>query len=271
MILTVDTGATKTLLAVFDDGGNPRNEFRFPTPQDQNQYRQALLAAIEQRYDLAEIESVAVAVPGIVNPNGKVLWCGNLPWTDFELAKMLNDHLRRPVFVQNDANLAGLAEANAISPPPRLCLYLTISTGIGSGIILNGRLTEELSGSEAGHMLLNQHGGRVTWESFASGGAVYRHFDRYAYQISDPADWLIIAENLAAGLLALLPALQPDSLVLGGSIGEHFDRFKEALKGILEKELPPHIKKPQLQGARHGQEAVLYGCYYYARHRSTAD
>ncbi|RWZ79840.1 MAG: ROK family protein [Candidatus Chaera renei] len=269
MILTVDTGATKTLLAVFDDSGRPQNEYQFATPQDQNQYWQALQAAINDRFQPDGIRAIAVAVPGIVNQAGTVAWCGNLPWSDFELAELLRRQFGLPVVVANDANAAGLAEANAIEPVPALCLYLTVSTGIGSGIILSGRLPAELSGSEAGHMLLSKDDQLVSWESFASGRAIHEQFGRFAYEIESTEDWLKISENLSVGLLAILPVLQPDTVVLGGSIGEHFNKFGDALNGLINQKLPPHIKRPQILPTRYGKEAVLYGCYLYARNIQT--
>jgi glucokinase len=194
------------------------------------------------------------------------LWCGNLPWRDVKLGDALKPHYDCPILIENDANLAGLAEANALTPVPPLVLYLTVSTGIGSGIIVNGKLLPELSGSEAGHMLIWHNGRKYIWEDFASGSAIHKLYGKYAYDIESKAAWEDIAENIGRGLGVLIPALQPHTVVIGGSIGSHFDNYDKQLRDWLKQKLPENIRLPRILQAKHPQEAVIYGCYYYGVH-----
>ncbi|NCS83274.1 ROK family protein, partial [Candidatus Saccharibacteria bacterium] len=61
-----------------------------------------------------------------------------------------------------------------------------------------------------------------------------------------------------------IPVLQPDVIIIGGSIGTYFERYDSDLTAILKDKLPDHIGLPRLVQAQHPEEAVIYGCYYYA-------
>jgi glucokinase len=63
--------------------------------------------------------------------------------------------------------------------------------------------------------------------------------------------------------LAVIPTLQPDVIIIGGSIGTYYPRYSTDLKALLKERLPDHIPLPRLVQAKHPELAVLYGCYYY--------
>lgn len=266
MIVTVDTGGTKTLVAAFGKDGTPKHEHRFETPQNPHRYLDLLEQAIAISYDVKKIKAISVGVPGVVN-DGVIEWCGHLPWKQFKLKKALEERFKKPVFIENDANLAGLGEVAALTHVPRLALYVTISTGIGTGIILSGRLAPELSASEGGHVLIEYDGRLRTWESFASGSAIKQTHGKYAFEIDDERTWELIAHNIARGLLTIIPLLQPDDIIIGGSIGTHYRRYHDTVKALLKERLPEHIVRPTLHKAAHPQEAVIYGCYHHAVHQ----
>lgn len=263
MIVGVDTGGTKTLVARFSSSGQIEQQKQFLTAPDPDQYLAEVVAAIQEVTADQPLEGLAVGVPGIVK-DGVFIWGGNLPWQQFELKRRLSEHFSCPISIENDANLAGLSEANVLKPIPLCCLYLTISTGIGSGIILNGQLHPGLSASEPGHMVLNFDGEDKEWEDVASGRAIRETYGAFARDITDPAIWDKQADLLSRGLLVLIPALQPEVIVLGGSIGNYYERFEGTLNDILAKQLPSGILRPEIRQAAHPEEAVIYGCYYYA-------
>lgn len=262
MLLAVDTGGTKTLVAGFDRLGAPGPEYRFATPKDPEDYIAHLTEVIHEHYDIKKIDAVVIAIPGVVK-NNVVVWCQNLPWQDFDIAAALKVLLKCPIWLENDANLAGLAETRALPYQPLQSLYVTISTGIGTGIIINGRISSALSSSEAGHMLVEYDGKVRTWESFASGMAIKRTYGKYARDIHDIKVWKQIADKISRGFLALIPALQPDVIIIGGSIGTYYDRYASTLSRLLSEHLPDHIPLPEIRQAVHPEEAVIYGCYYY--------
>jgi len=266
MIIGVDIGGTKTLVASFE-GDVILAEARFATPHEPADFLADLVPHIQQQARGKRLQAICVAVPGIVDHyTGSIVRCGNLPWKNIGLRHELSQFFNCPIYLENDANLAGLAEAHALNPLPRLCLYITVSTGIGSGIIVNGRLLPALSGSEAGHMMLQHDNQLMQWEHFASGRALHERTNQMASQISDKAVWQDAAQRVGIGLLALIPALQPSVIVIGGSIGAYFEtRWQSELESYLETHMSSFIDIPPILQAQHPDEAVLYGCKQYAK------
>lgn len=264
MLVAVDTGGTKTLIAAFDRNGTIGQTIRFPTPASQDQYVTLLRETLQKNYGDKSVAAIVVALPGIIK-DGVAIWCNNLGWKDFDAQKALSGVLgKTPVLIENDANLAGLAETRALDPMPISSLYVTISTGIGTGIITSGRIDPGLRYSEGGRTLVEFDGMIREWESFASGKAIYATYGKFARDITSKRHWNQIADRISRGFLAVIPIIQPDIIIIGGSIGTYFKRYGHQLEAILQEKLPPHIPCPRLIQAKHPEEAVIYGCYYYA-------
>jgi predicted NBD/HSP70 family sugar kinase len=264
MIVAVDTGGTKTLIAGYTDDGVITTEYKFPTPQNTSDYIEQLKSHLLRLFADQPIDAVVVAIPGIVK-DGIAIWCNNLKWKNFDVASELKGILGgAPLYVENDANLAGLAETRQLKPMPRCVLYVTISTGIGSGIITEGIIDPALRYSEAGRALIEYNGEVREWESFASGKAIYHAFETFAKDIHSKQIWENIADRISRGFLAVIPILQPDAIIIGGSIGSYFSQYGDQLTAILREKLPDHIPLPTFSQAAHPEEAVIYGCYYYA-------
>lgn len=272
MIIGVDIGGTKTLVASFKNNTIDRED-RFVTSPDSEKFLADLMPLIASHAKRQRLEAISVAAPGIIDHHrGTVVRCGNLPWRDIPLRKVLKEAFDCPVFVENDANLAGLAEAHAMHPLPQSCLFLTVSTGIGSGIIINGRILPALSGSEAGHMMLRRSdGSHRQWQQYASGKALYERTGHMAYELESGRAWHEEASRVADGLLALIPTLQPSVVVIGGSIGAQLDiRWREPLEQILRDKMPHYIDIPPILQAGQPKDAVLYGCNIYAKEHLSA-
>jgi predicted NBD/HSP70 family sugar kinase len=264
MLVTVDTGGTKTLIAQFGQDGAIGETIKLPTPQDQDEYVALLRETLQKNYSDQPVEAIVVALPGIIK-DGVALWCNNLGWKNFDAHSALTGVLgKTPVLIENDANLAGLAETRVLDPMPTSSLYVTVSTGIGTGIITNGRIDPGLRHSEGGRMLIEFKGEMREWESFASGKAIYTAYGQFARDITSEQTWEEIADRISRGFLAVIPLIQPDIIIIGGSIGTYFERYGMLLETILQKHLPPHITCPRFIQARHPEQAVIYGCYYYA-------
>ncbi len=264
MIIAVDTGGTKTLIAGYSEDGKIVSEHKFPTPTDKNEYIKTLTTHLTAFFNPAQVDAIVVAMPGIVK-DGVAIWCNNLHWKNFNVADELKGILGgAPLFVENDANLAGLSETRQRSPMPMSSLYVTISTGIGSGVITGGKIDPGLRHSEAGRSLVEFDGMVREWETFASGKAIFTTYGKYARDIKSKRIWRKIADRISRGFLAMIPIIQPDIIIIGGSIGTYFKQYEADLKGILKEKLPPHIPLPKLVQAKYPEHAVIYGCYYYA-------
>jgi glucokinase len=264
MLITVDTGGTKTYVARFDKDGKIDKSIKFPTPSDQSDYVSLLRTTLQNDFSDSAVEALVIALPGIIK-DGVAIWCDNLGWANFNALEAFSDLFGdAPVLIENDANLAGLAETRALDPIPISCLYVTISTGIGTGFMTNGRIDPGLRRSEGGHMLIEFDNKIQEWEDFASGAAIRKQYNQYARDITLEATWNEIADRISRGFLVILPLTQPDIVVIGGSIGTYFDRYSAQLANILQQRLPKHIPLSQFAQAKHPEQAVSYGCYYYA-------
>lgn len=262
MIVAVDTGGTKTLVAAFNTDGTIVAEHKFPTPKDITAYLLELKSTIDAVTDEQIITCISVALPGTII-NGVLGHATNLGWSNIDVAALLNDVYDCPIVVENDANLAGLAEARSRTEIPRVCLYVTVSTGIGTGIITNGQIDTNFSTTEGGKIVLEHEGELKLWETFASGSAMKQRYGKLASEIEDEQTWNQVSRNIALGLLVHAPIIRPDIIVIGGGVGAHFEKFGSKVEAILRQ----HMKVkyvPELVEAVHPEEAVIYGCYYHA-------
>ena len=265
MIIAVDTGGTKTLIASFDKDGKMIDSIKYPTPTDKNEYIATLSEKINQKYELRNIDAIVVAIPGFI-VDGVVKWCGNLPWTDFDIKTSLNEIFTNiPILIENDAKLAALGSAKHLDKPTFSALYITISTGIGCGLVINGKLDEGMKYSEIGHIPLEYNGQISEWEKIASGSAIVRDYKKLASEIDSKETWKEIADKFTRGFLVIIPTIQPDVIMIGGSIGTHFNKYRTFLIENITKYLPKHIKIHEIIQAKNPEEAVVYGEFYYAK------
>lgn len=261
MITAIDIGGTKTLVAQFGDDGKPIDPVRFLTPQNPEAFLEELATHLRKFEDLT---CIVVGVAG--RATGGVISGGfNLrQWEGFPLVKRLEEAYKCPVRIENDGNLAALAEINSLSPVPTVGLYLTISTGIGSGLVVNGELAPHLTNHSYGHIVLNHDGAWRDWESFGSGKAIAQKLGKMVGEITDPKELTWVAEQIGAGLCAIIHPVAPDVIVLGGSVGGLLEHYREPLERLLKERLADSTHIPDLKVAQHPNEAVLYGCHYYA-------
>lgn len=264
MITAIDIGGTKTLVAQFGDDGEPINPVRFPTPQDPEAFLEELSVHLGQ---FKSLSSIVIGVAG--RAVGGVISGGfNLrQWEGFPLVKRLEEAYKCPVGIENDGNLAALAEINSLSPVPQVGLYLTISTGIGSGLVVNGELAPHLTEHSYGHIVLNHDGEWRSWESFSSGRVMAEKLGKMISDIEDPQELAWVAEQIGAGLCAIIHPAAPNVIVLGGSVGGLLEKYRAPLEQLLRQRLSDPSLMPALKTAQHPNEAVLYGCYYYATHQ----
>lgn len=262
MIVAVDTGGTKTLIASFDSTGNATVLTKFPTPRDQTEYLNAVTATITEA-NLGIIDAIVIALPGPIK-NGVLQRSPNIGWQNFDVVGAMKERFADSfVAIGNDADLAGIAEAHELEDP-RLCLYVTLSTGIGTGLTFNKKLIPQLRRFEGGSMRIEYGGTRERWESIASGRNFYERYGQYGSDVTDPDKWRDYAERAASGLIALIPLLEPDHVVIGGSMGTHFAKYDTFLLDTLNSQITKHMSDVRITQAKRPEEAVIYGCYHYA-------
>ncbi len=202
------------------------------------------------------VGGVGVSLPGPTDPQrGVVVAPPNLPgWHNVPLKAMLEERLGAPVYLGNDANLAALAEFDlGAARGYRHMIYLTISTGIGSGVIIDGRLLIGAAGlgAECGHIIISTDEDQVsTLEKEAAGPAIARAA-RALIERGEPSTILDMVENdpkritaahvsnaakagdrlalrilsragrmIGLGIVSLLHTFNPEIVVIGGGVAE---------------------------------------------------
>lgn len=265
MIIAVDTGGTKTLIESFDESGNKTYVAKFPTPRDTSDYISKISETISTHCDVEEVDAIAIALPGPIR--GNILTRSrNLGWENVDIASQLRELFGASpmILIGNDADIAGLAETRALDATPTTSLYVTLSTGIGAGLCHNGRLSEATAILEAGRMWLHHDSKLGRWEDFASGREFYERTGQYGKDCTNEAIWEDYAERVSAGLLALIPLFEPEHVIIGGSMGTHYQKYARYLDEVLNRSIPHHMQYTTISQAKHPEEAVIHGCYYYA-------
>ena len=265
MIIAVDTGGTKTLVAAFSKSGSIIASTKFPTPVDQLEYVGTLVQTIRDLCKETTPQIISIAMPDITDKSFVPVF-SNLPWSNFDVIKALRPFFAAsiPIIAANDAKLGGLGEVRSMINPPERALYVTISTGIGTGFVVNGKLSSDMPSAEGGHIVLEHDGTFKLWEHFASGKAIYTTYGKFASDIKSKHIWRDINKRFLSGFVVLVPLFQPDIIIIGGSIGTHFEKYGLTLEALIHERLSPTTKRPKLMQASHPEQAVIYGCYYHA-------
>lgn len=267
MYLGVDIGGTKTLVALLTNKGVITARKKLPTPRKYEEFLDILKQTIIE-LGADDLRAIGVAVPGSLDrKHGIGIAFGNLPWKNVRIQSDIERLTHTPVAIENDGRLAALSEAMLLKKQYRIVLCITIGTGLGTGVIVDGKIDESFEEMEAGFMPLEYRGKRVKWESFASGKAIYERFGKKATEITDENAWKTIGRNLAAGTNALIAIIQPDAIVIGGGVSSTFPKFKKHLLAELKKYETPLTPTPPVLQAQRAEEAVIYGCYDLAKER----
>jgi glucokinase len=184
LAIGLDIGGTKIAGAVVDEHGRVVAEQVEPTPDESSgeAVTQVLLSMIRRFRTGHDVTTIGVGAAGIVSwPVGIMLWAPNNAYRDWPVREQLEKATGLPVIVDNDANVAAFAEARLGEPYPNMVL-VTVGTGIGGGLVLDGRIYRGPTGlgAELGHIILNPDGPRCgcgnhgCFEAYASGTALTR-------------------------------------------------------------------------------------------------
>lgn len=303
LIFAADLGGTHLRAATVDRKGRIQFRFKQNTPQvkDANAIVDAIVAAVreceKQSAGASEISAVSLVVPGTVKvEEGAVVKAPNLPCLDgFRLTAALTEQLGLPAILENDANAAAVGEmwqGAAVGCKTIICV--TLGTGVGGGIILNGELWRGVDGAaaEIGHMCVDPFGGvactcgsRGCLEVFASATAIVRmtreasprypdsilqgRDDRTAAMIFDAGkqgDELALeifrrmGVYLGIGLANLINILNPEMIVIGGGVVNGWDLFEKHMHHqVEERAFPLLAARVKIVRAKCGDDAGLLG------------
>ncbi|MFO7152840.1 MAG: ROK family protein [Bacillota bacterium] len=302
----IDLGGTKIATGVVDGEGHVLCRIELPTlakegPERVIQRMEESVYRVLQQMDLslADLEGIGVCVPGPVEAgSGVVKNPPNLPgWQEVPLLSIMREKFNINVQLENDANAAALGEhLFGVGKGIENFIYITISTGIGGGVIAGGRLLRGESGgaAEIGHMTINFEGptcgcgNRGCFEAYASGTAMARfaregilagrktvladlykkeevraeHIFAAAREGDEFARELVEKEGfyLGVGLANVVNAYNPRRIAIGGGLTKAWDMFYERmLKVMRETALAASVENLEVVRAVLGQDVGVIG------------
>ena len=269
-ILACDLGGTQLRTAVVAADGAVAQRRAVPTPKGDPGALASLL-----RDDLAEagdIKGVVVGVPGPIDyAAGAPTMLVNLPaWEGHVSAASLSAELGLGVLLANDADLAALGEHRfGAGMGFDDVAYVTVSTGVGAGVVLGGRLVRgRLSLAELGHTIIDRHT-METVEDLGSGTALGRIAGENAASVSARAQegdaeaatlFREAADALAVGVLNLVHLFSPQVVVVGGGMSQAGDLLLDPVREMLEKRTGSRVS---VVLAAAGDDAGLKGAAAY--------
>lgn len=268
MYLGVDIGATKTLLGIGKSPLNIVEQKKFSTPADFQNFKKELRDQLDHLENIDHVLATTIAVPGQVDGT-RLIKAGRLPWHNLDLSDEFS-WFSKPTFIQNDACLGGLAEARfGAAQDAKQLLYVTISTGIGSGIIIDKSIPDFIPGSEGGHAIIDyEH--LASFEELASGSAFYERYGQLGKDVHDPKIWRDYGQLLGTGIYNMMTLTEPDIIVIGGSMGAFFKHYQDSLQKQVLSLNKYAIPNPTIRSAKFPTTAVLRGCISYAQEQVNA-
>ena len=303
----VDLGGTTVKIAYFDELGTMLAKWEIPTVVENGGGRilPDIAASIRQyiaqkTIDPADIIGVGIGVPGPVDSKGVVNKCINLGWGVFNIAKDLSDLVGFPVKAGNDANVAALGEYwKGGGKGCDNMVFVTLGTGVGGGIVVEGRLLHGAhgSGAEIGHMVLNRDetipcncGKRGCVEQYCSATGIVRmakealaattevsrmhRFDPLTCK--DIFDCAKAGDDLALQVLDryyrcmgeflanVCNVVDPDAVVLGGGVSKAGQVLLDGVRPYFDQYIFHAARGARFALASLGNDAGAYGAFKLA-------
>lgn len=278
----IDVGGTNVKIALVDEKGRIIYSNSVPTRAEMgyeytvNNIKQAIYDLLkETKLEAKNIEGIGFGFPGQVDyKSGVVRLAPNIPgWVDVPIAKLIEDEFHIPTRVDNDVRCAALGELNfGAGKGCQNLICITVGTGIGSGLIINGKLVRGASNAagEIGHIKLQMHDGPICGcgdtgclEAFASGPSIVAMAEDYikggkstkfremansnditpfivaeAAKAGDPVArriFTIMGEYIGIGMASVVNLLNPERIIVGGGVADAGDILMTPLKETLKK------------------------------------
>ncbi len=281
-VIGIDLGGTAIKFGRFLRNGNCTATLTLPTPQPSTPeaVRETLIAGIDQLNLDQPSCAIGLGTPGPVDATGRIAKVAiNLTgWHDIPLANWLETATKLPTVLANDANCAGLGEAwLGAGKGYNDLILLTLGTGVGGAIILNGQLFTGHQGAagELGLITLNPEGApcnsgnQGSLEQYCSIQAIKQLTGRDPAELGklakagDPTAlgfWREYGQFLGIGLTSLIYVLTPQAVIIGGGISASADYFLPATRAeITQRVLPSSRQGLVILRAALGNQAGMVG------------
>ena len=277
----IDVGGTGLKAGIVDENGKLLNKCTCPTGVERgheavinDMANLALQAIAEGGFTVDDVKAIGIGIPGILDPKtNRVPFCTNLGWHDVPLVELMQKVIDKPIYVNNDATVAGFAEAVAgVSAGVKDSVFVTLGTGVGGGIFIDGKPYSGAHGvgSEIGHIIIVDGGEMCTcgtagcWERYASATAIIRMGKKAAQEnpecaiakavngdleqitartvidaakAGDPVAEQVFDQYvhyLCVGLVSIINMIDPEMIVLGGGVSGAGQFLLDAVRAKMD-------------------------------------
>ena len=307
----VDLGGTNIAVGLVDETGKILDSMSTPTlsPRSYKEIVADMARLIKEIINNAglsvnDIESIGIGSPGSVDDDrGMIIYANNLDFDHAPIAEEMRKYFDLPVHLENDANAAAFGEYVVNGKGAKNVIFVTLGTGIGGGIIINGKLYKGANGAagELGHCVLVEGGLPCTcgmngcWEQYASvtalisqtKAAIEKNPDSLMVKISeergvvngrtafeaakkgDKAAEEVVsqyAQYIAAGTVSMINIFQPEKLIIGGGISREGDYLLNPVREFCNaKSYKTDGKKTIIEAATLFNDAGIIGAALSAR------
>jgi glucokinase len=287
MLAGIDLGGTQVRVALARSDGNLVASVKTRTPLLASPQALVDWAAeeIDRHRGREKVRSITIAAPGpIDHKRGVLVNPPNLPWQNVPLEAMLSKATGARVLLANDADMAGLGEfSRGAGQGTRNMVYITWSTGVGGGLIIDGKLHRGAHGTaaEVGHIIIDPNGPldacgqRGCLEAFIGGRNLARETGRTAAGLFAEAARgnrharMVVersARYMGIALISLTNVIDPEMFVIGGGVSRSWKLIYPTMMETLRSS--PFIKparRPRVRRARLGDRAGQVGAVEWAR------
>ncbi|MBR4721192.1 MAG: ROK family protein [Clostridia bacterium] len=307
----IDLGGTNIAVGIVDENGKMLESASVPTRSGRHfsEIVKDMADVVKQLADkvgisVNDITAAGIGCPGSIDSaNGVCEYSNNLRMRHVDLAGEFKKHIDIPVYVENDANAAALGEYEMNAKGSKSFVFITLGTGVGGGVIINGEIFRGFNGvgAELGHTVIKMDGEPCTcgrkgcWEAYASVTALIRqtkeamekHKDSLMHEIAEKEGKVsghtaflaakqgdkygveVVSkyfEYIAEGITNLVNIFQPEKLVIGGSISKEGDYLLKPVNEFVQKnDYNRYMPKAKIEIAQLFGDAGIIGAAIAAR------
>ena len=241
------------------------------------------------------VKGIGISLAAVMDrETGRIkTWPNNPCWNHYELIKHLNDRYNVPIVIEDDANCGAVGEYYSLSSLVKNMAYITIGTGIGCGLILNGSLFIGENGfaGELGHVWIDEEsenvcscGNKGCFQSMASGPAILKEYNMAAktnlesfdqvceqYMRNDPSAVKCLSDmisNISRVIYNLVMCLDISLFVIGGGVSNMGAALISKIESKVNGRLEPFERKVSVVQSRWGEFSGVYGAYSSLKNKS---
>lgn len=255
----LEAGGTKMVVAIGNEQGEIFDRLSIPTREPE-----ITMPELVDYFKSSKVDALGIGCFGPIDLNresatyGYITSTPKLPWRNYNIVGTFSEALQVPIGFDTDVNASAIGEATwGSSKDVKNSIYITIGTGVGVGVIIDGKPLHGMLHPEAGHILLAKHPvdnfkGTCPYhenclEGLAAGPAIEARYGKKAHELSEQVEvWVLEGYYIAQALVNYILTLSPQRIILGGGV-----MHQEQLMPIIHREvlrmLNGYILTPQLQ------------------------